>query len=146
MCIEILGRVNRHHKIMHMNFAALIPVTKFETKKASALVQIGFPAIEPVVPQILEWLQDRNWPVSRVFEPFLVRVGAPLAPYIRPILAGHDDVWKYSLLHVVSQSTELAYALRPELERIAATPSEGESSEEVDDMALEILEAIKFAQ
>ena len=128
---------------MNTDLAALVPVTKFETEKAAALVHLGFPAVEPVMPQILEWLQDLNWPVGRVFQPFLASIGQPLAPYIRTILAGQDDGWKYSLLRVVvDQSPELARTLRPELERVARSPSAGESKEEVNLVAIEILEAI----
>ena len=128
---------------MSADLAALIPVTKFETEKASALVQLGFPTVEPVMPQILEWLQDLNWPVGHVFQPFLASIGQPLAPHIRAILASQDDGWKYSLLRVVvAKSPELACTLRPELERVARNPSAGESKEEVDLVAIEILEAI----
>lgn len=128
---------------MATDLTALVPATKFETEKASALVRLGFPEIEPVVPQILEWLQDLNWPVGHVFQPFLVSIGQPLAPYVRAVLSGQDDSWKYSLLRaVVGQSPELAHALRPELERVAKNPSPGESKEEVDQVAVEILEAL----
>jgi hypothetical protein len=128
---------------MATDLVALIPTTKYETEKASALVQLGFPAVEPVMPQILEWLQDLNWPVAGVFQPFLAHIGQPLAPYIRVIFAGKDDGWKYSLLRlVVGQSPELACTLRPELERIARNPSAGETSEEVDQVAVEILEVL----
>jgi hypothetical protein len=128
---------------MPTDLTALVPTTKFETERASALVEVGFPAVEKVMPQILEWLQDVNWPVGRVFQPFLVSIGRPLAPHIRVVLTGQDDGWKYSLLMaVVAQSSELAHALRPELERIASNPSPSESKEEVDQVALEILEAL----
>jgi hypothetical protein len=128
---------------MATDLVALIPATKFETDKALALMQLGFPAVEPVMPQILEWLQDLNWPVGHVFQPFLASIGQPLAPYIRVILAGEDDSWKYSLLRaVVDQSPELARALRPELEHVAKNPSAGEVKEEVNQVAIEILEAL----
>ena len=128
---------------MAPELAALVPVTKFETEKASALVRLGFPAVEPVVPNLLEWLQDLNWPVGRVFQPFLMSIGRPLAPHIRIILAGHDDCWKFSVLSaLINRSQDLAHALRPELERLARHPSAGESKEEVNLIAIQILEAI----
>lgn len=128
---------------MSTDLTTLVPVTKFETEKARALVQLGFPAVEPVVPKILEWLQDLNWPVGRVFQPFLASIGQPLAPYIRDILQGQDDGWKYSVLRaVVDKSPELARDLRPELERMAKIPSAGESQEEVNLIAIEILASI----
>lgn len=128
---------------MEINPAALIPNTKFETDRASALVQLGFPAAEPALPQMLEWLQDLNWPVAGIFQPFLKGIGRPLAPYVRNILCGDDDGWKYSLLTaVVAQSPELALALKPELERIASKPSSGELDEDVSAVAIEILTKI----
>jgi len=126
------------------DLASLIPIAKYETEKASELVRLGFPAVEPVMPQILEWLQDPNWPVGLIFQPFLIRIGQPLTPYIRTILAGQDDGWKYSLLvAVVAPSIELAQTLRPELEHLATSPSTGESEEEVDLIAVEILDALR---
>ncbi|WP_424511158.1 DUF5071 domain-containing protein [Roseateles saccharophilus] len=72
---------------------------------AEALIAHGHPAVEPVLPQILEWTQDGNWPVALVFAPFLATIGAGLAPHARRILHGDDDVWKYFLLQdVVAQS------------------------------------------
>lgn len=128
---------------MPADLVALIPATKFETEKASALVKLGFPAVEPVIPQILEWLQDLNWPVGHVFQSFLSSISQPLAPYIRAVLLGQDDGWKQSLLiAIVYKSPELAHALRPELEHVAKNPSAGESAEEVDQIAIEILKAI----
>ncbi|GAA4426673.1 DUF5071 domain-containing protein [Acidovorax lacteus] len=128
---------------MSADLAALVPNTKFETDKAEALVRLGFPAVEPVIPQILEWLQDLNWPVGVVFQPFLAGIGGPLAPYVRTVLQGQDDSWKYSLLSVVvDQSPALALALRQDLVRVATSPSSGEVKEEVDQVAIEILRAL----
>jgi len=128
---------------MAVDLTALLPATKLETEKASALVRLGFPVVEPVVPQILEWVQDLNWPVAQAFQPLLVGIGEPLAPHIRAVLCGSDDSWKYSLLTaVVSQSPELARALLPDLKRLVRNPSPGESREEVNQVAVEILEAL----
>ena len=130
---------------MSTDLLSLIPSTKFEIEKAATLVQLGFPTVEPVLPQILEWLQDLNWPVGLVFKPFLACVGQPLAPYVRAILASKDDCWKYSLLSaVVAQSAELARALRPELQHLATNPSAGELKEEVNQIATEIMEAFNL--
>lgn len=128
---------------MTEDLSALVPITKYETGKASALVALGFPAVEPVLMQIVGWLRDSNWPVASVFQPFLASIGQPLAPYVRVVLAGEDDGWKYSLLNgVVGHSSELAQALRHEIERVSNRPSPGERREEVDQVAREILEAL----
>ena len=131
---------------MTKDLTALLPVSKFDTAKAEELVTLGFPEVEPVLPQILEWLQDLNWPVAAIFRPFLVRVGQPIAPFIRDILSGSDDGWKYCVLNgLVGESAELAHALRPELKRLAANPTQGELTEEVNHVAIEILSQIDGA-
>ena len=134
-------RMNKSNMTSDLN--ALLPHTKHDVDNASTLVLMGYPAIEHVLPQMLEWLQDLNWPVAAIFQPFFVSVGRPLAPHIRSVLAGDDDAWKYNLLiAVVARSPELANALRPELERIASRPTDGELLEEVSLEAAEILIAI----
>ena len=125
---------------MSSDLTALLPVSKFETEKAVHIASLGYPAVEPVMPQILAWLQDLNWPVARVFLPFAVSIGAPLAPHVRSILRADDGCWKHSVLSgVVAESLELAVCLRPELQRLASAPTPIESQEKVNVVASEIL-------
>ena len=110
----------------------LIPSSKFDIASAERAVAAGWPAVEPVALDLLEWLQDYNWPVSRVLAPFLARVGAPLVPYLRPILAGDDAIWKYWVIIAVLADSppEVVEALRPELQRIVEDPTAREVEEE----------------
>ena len=92
---------------------ALLPSSKTQVEKAQALVRRGYPAVASVLPEILEWMQDLNWPVAQVFQPFLACVGKPLAPLIRDALTSSDDIWKYWLVTaVVRESPSLAAELR----------------------------------
>lgn len=119
----------------------VVPRDKFDLAAAGAAANAGWPALEPVAGQLLEWVQDPNWPVARVLAPVLASVGAPLAPYVRQVLAGEDGAWKYHLIEtVVIQSPELSAVLLPELERIAFHPSPSESAEAVATVALAALE------
>jgi hypothetical protein len=118
----------------------LIPRHKFDIARAEQICNLGFPAVEPILPEILEWLQDGNWPVAHALHRFVISIGSPLAPYIRPILDGDDDTWKYFILTpVVRNSPELARALMDDLTRIAYSPTPGEDVEEVSELAREIL-------
>jgi hypothetical protein len=118
----------------------LLPLDKCDVRNAEALVSHGYPAIGPVLPQILDWIQDGNWPVARVFSPLLASVGAALAPHARSVLNGNDDAWKYFLIQdVVAKSSELAMALRPELERLAFRATALETAEGVNVVAKHIL-------
>jgi hypothetical protein len=131
---------------MSQDLSLLVPISKFDTNLAERLVALGFPVVEPVLPQILEWVQDMNWPVSRVFQPFLVSIGSPLVPYVRAVLATHDDSWKhYVLIGIVSASPELARELRQDLDRLVQFPTHGEMTEEVSDVAAAVLHSLERA-
>ena len=125
---------------MRPDLSGLVPTTKHDAEKVEALVALGYPAVAAIVPELLVWLKDINWPVARALSPFLARIGPPLAPHIRDPLQGDDEVWKYNLIaFVVADSTPLTEALRSELVRIAVSPSRGERREEVDQVAREAL-------
>lgn len=119
---------------------ALIPQYKLETDKAEALIALGYPAVTPVLPELLECVQDRNWPIAQTLLPFLIGIGAPLVPYIRSILNNEDYWWQYNvLLGIVFYSPELAHVLRPELEQLATAATPAQQAEELDVIAREIL-------
>lgn len=129
---------------MRPDLRELLPHDKLDTANAEQLVALGFPVIEPVLPQLLEWMQDYNWPVAQVLQHMLVNIGAPLAPHVRNVLRQKDEIWKYWVLHcIVRESKELAQALRPDLERLVSSPSAGEKKEEVDLVAMAILEVMQ---
>jgi hypothetical protein len=126
------------------SLSRLVPVDKMEIAKAEALVKLGYPAVEPLLPQIVGWMQDLNWPVAQVFQPFLASIGLPLAPHVRSVLATEDDIWKYwVLLGVVRNSPELTNALLSDLVRLAHRPTAGEEAEGVSQVAQEILRSFQ---
>jgi len=118
----------------------LLPKDKHDLDRAKALVSIGYPTVAPILPDLLEWLQDGNWPVAHVIGPFLASIGKPLTEEVRRILQSQDHLWKYwILLDVVAHSPELATALYPELVRIAEGDVVDEDEKEVKEVAKEIL-------
>jgi hypothetical protein len=131
---------------MPIDLTALLPIDKTDTEAASKVVAIGLPGVEPVLPKLLEWLQDMNWPVAQILQPFLASIGAPLVPHIRAVLATDDDVWKYWVVQgVVGKSAELVHALKPELERLAHSPTDGETEEGVSELSAQIIKNIRGA-
>jgi uncharacterized protein DUF5071 len=118
----------------------LLPKDKHDLERATALVSIGYPIVAPILPDLLEWLQDGNWPVAHVIGPFLASIGKPLTEEVRRILQSQDHLWKYwILLRVVAHSPELATALYPELVKIAEGDAVDEDEKEVKEVAKEIL-------
>jgi uncharacterized protein DUF5071 len=125
---------------MKSDLATLLPRDKFDTERAEAIIALGFPAIEPIVPALLEWMQDLNWPVAQVLQPFLASIGSPLAPHIRRILETDDVIWKnWVLLCIVAKSPELRTMLRPDLERLSSCPKPDEQTAALDVLAKEII-------
>ena len=125
---------------MPLDLASLIPLDKFETCKAERLVALGYPAVEPVLPELLEWTQDGNWPVARIFLPFLASIGMPMEPHLRSVFQTDDNQWKYFLLvNIVDESRELARALVQDLRRFVESPTNGEVAEGLNTIANELL-------
>ena len=118
----------------------LLPKDKHDLERATALVSIGYPAVAPLLPDLLEWLQDGNWPVAHVIGPFLASIGAPLTEDVRRILQSQDHLWKYwILLRIVAHSPELATNLYPELVKIAEGDAVDEDEKELKAVAEEML-------
>jgi hypothetical protein len=118
---------------------------KFDIANAKALAALGYPAVKPMVPHLLEWIQDGNWPVAHVVAAFLASLGSQILPEIRAVLAHPSDAeWKWFCIKDVLAHMEPAAVreLRPELERLAFSPSERDKGGEVDQVARELLAAL----
>lgn len=120
----------------------LIPRSKYDLERAHAAVAAGYPAVEPILAELLEWMQDINWPTARILQPFLATIGEPLVPHITAIFQTDDEIWKYWIINsLIMESRPLAAAFRPELERLASQPTPRELAEELHLVAEEVLQA-----
>lgn len=128
---------------MRAELAALVPRHKSDLQIARAVAERGFAEIEPIVPALLEWTQDRNWPVAAILCPFFASIGSPLVPYLRQVFETEDGVWKYDVIvSIVAPSPELCAALASDLRRMAANPTAAEVKEEVNLAASEALDSL----
>jgi len=119
---------------------SFIPRNKHDIERAEAAIKIGYPAVAPILPELLEWLQDMNWSVAQVLAPFLASIGSPLIPHIHHIFNTDDEIWKYWIINsIMSESPELATTFRSEIERIAYSPTEREKAEELNETAHNLL-------
>jgi hypothetical protein len=115
---------------------SLIPRGKHDHERADAVIEAGYPAVGPILPELLEWVQDMNWPVAMKLAPFLASIGAPLAPHIREVFKTDDETWKCWIIgEILQESPELAGMFRDELERIAYSPNESEAEYELNENA-----------
>jgi hypothetical protein len=82
----------------------LLPADKGDVGRARSLVELGYPGVREVLPEILEWLQDGNWPVFPVLAPFVASLGRVIVPHVKHVLSTNDEVWKYWVLSRVVRS------------------------------------------
>ena len=118
-----------------------LPHHKSDFARTDAIIALGYPAVAPVIPQLLEWLQDCNWPISHRIARFMVEIGEPVIPVVCEVFNGTDGTWKYWCIVRFVNELPIAQAakLRPELQRLAYHPTPSDHSDEVDEVAREAL-------
>lgn len=117
-----------------------VPRDKFDHESANRAIAAGYPAVEPVLWHLLEWIQDMNWPVAQTLTPFLASIGTPLVPHIKKVFQTDDEIWKrWIIQEIFLECPEVAAEFRDELRRIAHNPTESEITEELPEDALEVL-------
>ena len=115
---------------------ALIPKNKHDTSGITQLLRLTDDEIAPILPALLEWIQDGNWPVAKALLPVLAKHERQTAPLAAQLLLPEqtDDDWKYFLLTDLLPlfSKQALPIVLPAVQRIAAAPTQGERDAEVD--------------
>lgn len=122
-----------------MNVKDLVPKNKFDDTSIDTLKRLSYEEIEPIVPDLLEWLQDMNWPVASEVRDVLTPFIDQLFPEFQKIFTSNDGLWKYWILSCFGDNTTDKRFI-DEMKRMAISPTEDEITEEVDIYAREILE------
>ena len=123
----------------------LIPKDKFDIKTAEKLIGYSYDQVQPIVPELLTWIQDMNWPVARPVADYLQSISENLSNDIVEILKGNDDQWKYWCIQIfgISSNKLPSKAVIEEIRRIADNPTRSEISEEVQERAIEFISGLK---
>lgn len=124
-----------------MNKPSFIPTTKHDLDACSILLNSSDEEINLHLTELLEWLQDSNWPVARHVSERLEKIGVQLAPVIIEVLKGEDHTWKYYILSglLLNCRPEVRELCMEEVVRIINTPSPDEKKEEVDLVAKDVM-------
>jgi len=99
----------------------LLPRNKEDSPRAAALVALGYPTVEPVLPHMLEWLETNGSPVDMVMREFFVTLGVHAVPAVQKALRSRHDLLKYAVVtHVVARwPADAVAALQSELQGLA---------------------------
>ena len=120
---------------------SLVPRDTFDLDAISAVEEAGYPAIAPILDDLMEWTADGNWPVARPLAHFLSALGEPILDPIRRVLRGDDPCFKYFCIVLIVRNLpiDILKSLEGDLTRIADNPTTSDKAEEVDKVAGEAL-------
>lgn len=108
---------------------------------ARVLKEIGFPRVKNVIPELLVWLQDMNWPGAEIIAELLLSADNGVIKHVKEILLTDDDIWKYWVLErlVAKWNKEWIKQLEPELLNL----TQKNDDEGVNELAINILNKLK---
>nr|WP_141500424.1 DUF5071 domain-containing protein [Paenibacillus luteus] len=122
-----------------------LPRDKHDFERVAQLHYLDKSILIPIIPTLVEWLQDINWPIAMEVANVLLKHPAESIPHIKNVLKTKDDIWKEWCLRFFVEELPNPYIeqFRADLIRIAYSPTEGELLEEVNETALKILDLMK---
>ena len=126
---------------MNARMIRLVPKDKFDDEACANLQAASDQDLLPYIADLLECLQDLNWPIAGPVAERLSLLGNELVQPVSDILNSDDEMWKYWIishfLYLVSD--EVFQALRFKLNSIRLYPTASETAEEVQSAACELL-------
>ena len=125
-----------------MKLKELIPKDKFDLETTERLSNYSYQEIKTIVPELLEWIKDMNWPVAIPIAEYLVSISENLTDDLIKILRGNDEVWKYWCVSIFGINTTKSVdpKLMTEIVRIATNPSDNEILEGVHELAEQLVD------
>ncbi|OXS66047.1 DUF5071 domain-containing protein [Lysinibacillus sp. KCTC 33748] len=126
------------------NFGDLLPRHKHDHDRVEIIKRMDRDQILPLLPNLLEWIQDMNWPVAPSVLELLLTFPEEIVPHVQDVSSSDDENWKWFILHflVIKLPVESRVQFREYLTRVAETPTHNELAEELDEIARAILETI----
>lgn len=120
----------------------LLPRHKFDNDRVEMIKKMDRDKILPLLPNLLEWIQDMNWPVATSVLELLLTFPEEIVVHVQDVLSSDDDNWKWFILNdlVIKLPIESRVQFREYLTRVSETPTHNELAEGLDEIAKEILE------
>ncbi|OUS33227.1 hypothetical protein A9Q94_20230 [Rhodobacterales bacterium 56_14_T64] len=130
-----------------MDLKDCIPKDKFDLAAIDRAVEAGFPQINPILPDLLEWIKDGNWPVALPTASLLSGAGPEIIPFVKSILNADDGMWKYWTIGLVVRPalTKKRMAVQADLGRLTLNPSQDDLNCDVVEQAKAVLLGLKRA-
>lgn len=94
-------RIDQRERLLRKELRKLLPANKDDVAAIEAIRAHGYPAVQPILLDLLKWIRDESWPVAKPACEFLVTLGPRLAPQVREVLRSRDDWWKAVVLRQI---------------------------------------------
>lgn len=126
----------------------LVPKHKFDFSGLEELKELSDEEIAPILPALLEWMKDMNWPIAQEMPSLLIMHQKVLMPYIVDALKPEqvEGDWKnyiiWDLLPLLDK--EYAIEIEPYLERIVENPTRSEVFDETNIEAEDFLQEMRY--
>lgn len=117
-----------------MELRELIPKNKHDLMTVALAKRVGYPSLIPILPDLLDWTQDYNWPVAKGIFEVLSEAGPEIVPHLCSVFRSDDSVWKYWLLSELcpTLTMKIIDALRPDIIRLVKHPTKSDQEEGVN--------------
>lgn len=124
----------------------LVPKDIFDCSGIEELRNLSDEEIIPVLPELLAWMKDMNWPVAKEMPSLLALHQKEVIPYIIEALKPEqlECDWKTYIIDFLLPLLDKKYLemLRISLERIVEKPTWGEIDERTNIVAEDIIREI----
>lgn len=120
----------------------LVPTYKDDQEAIERLQAASTAQVLAVADELLEWLQDGNWPVSGHIADVLAPHVDALTHKLVLILQGYDSGWKYVCIHYLLKNLtrdQIPQLILDELQRITLQPTANDVDEGAAEVAGELL-------
>ena len=94
-------RIDQQQRLLRKELRKLLPANKDDVAAIKAIAAHGYPAVQPILLDLLKWIRDESWAVAKPACEFLVSIGPRLAPEVLEVLGSRDDVLKAVVLRQI---------------------------------------------
>lgn len=119
----------------------LVPESKLDIEALTNLKKLNREEVLPILPELLEWTKDPNWPIASPLKSILIPFGYDLISLIQITLRNEDETWKHSLLTFFLPDFDISVieSLEDDLNRIHKNPTVSEKREGLSEEAYKLI-------
>jgi hypothetical protein len=96
-------RIDQRERLLRKQLRKLLPANKDDVAAIEAIKAHGYPAVQPILLDLLKWIREESWPVAKPTREFLLTIGPRLAPQVREVLGSRSDSLKAAVLGLVNE-------------------------------------------